>query len=82
MCDGFFSQKNQSGCPNCLHQHPERKHPNARKFTRKKMVNRSARHLKMKFLRPNLIKNQKKGYSNVFSSFSDKKETPAKRFKL
>jgi hypothetical protein len=39
MCDGFFEQKNQGGCPACPYHHPERKRPNVRKFTRKKMAN-------------------------------------------
>jgi hypothetical protein len=39
MCDGYgrlFKQKNQGGCPYCPYHLPERKRPNARKFTRTK----------------------------------------------
>jgi hypothetical protein len=43
MCDGlrtaFSTKKNLGGCPDCPYHHPERKRPNVRKFTRKKMAN-------------------------------------------
>jgi hypothetical protein len=37
MCDGFLNKKIQDACPDCTYHHPERKLPNVRKFTRKKL---------------------------------------------